>query len=101
MLAAMASMNEVTGAHNKFIIGMTAEIGFVGIAVAMLAQNNPLGIIPAAFLFAFLTKGASDLDLETQFISRDFAKILQGIIILSVVGFQFIKFDFLKRARNG
>jgi simple sugar transport system permease protein len=101
MLAAMAAMNEVAGAHNKFIIGMSAEIGFVGIAVAMLAQNNPIGIIPAAFLFAFLTKGASDLDLETKLISRDFAKILQGIIILSVIGFQFVNFNFLKKAKHG
>ena len=87
-LGGLAALNEVTGAHGKFILGISGEMGFVAIGVAMAAQNHPLKIIPASFLFAFLIKGSSDLELETQTITRDFAKILQGVILLSVIAFQ-------------
>jgi ABC-type uncharacterized transport system permease subunit len=52
--------------------------------VALLAQNNPLGIVVSAFLLGALHKGASDLDLETATITRDFSRIIQALIILGV-----------------
>jgi ABC-type uncharacterized transport system permease subunit len=101
-LAAMIAFNEILGSAGKYRIGFSADYGFVGIAVALLARNNPIGIIFSAFLFGVLQKGASDLDIETETITRDFAKILQAIIILSVAGFYFFDFQFtkLKRARK-
>jgi simple sugar transport system permease protein len=50
----------------------------------LLAQNNPLGVIVSAFLMAALHKGASDLDLETSTITRDFSKIIQSLVILGI-----------------
>ena len=95
-LAACAGMNEVLGASGKFTIGFSPDFGFVGIAVALLARNHPIGILFSAFLFGALQKGASDLDLETQFITRDFARVMQAIIIFSVAGFQYLDFEKLK-----
>lgn len=89
-LAGLVALNDVLGSAGKFKIGFSADYGFVGIAVALLARNNPLLIITSAFLFGGLQKGAADLDLETQFITRDFAKVLQAVIIFSVVGFQYL-----------
>jgi ABC-type uncharacterized transport system permease subunit len=86
--AGFVFLNEVLGSSGKYRIGFSAEYGFVGIAVAMLARNKPLYILPTAFLFGFLQKGSSELDLETQYITRDFAKVLQAIIIFSVIGFE-------------
>lgn len=92
-LAGLVALNEIYGSTGKFRIGFSADFGFVGIAVALLARNNPIGIIFTAFLFGVLQKGATDLDLETQYITRDFAKILQSVIIFSVVSFQFFKWN--------
>jgi general nucleoside transport system permease protein len=89
-LAGLVGVNEILGSAGKFKLGFSPEYGFIGIAVALLARNNPLGIILSAFLFGVLQKGASDLDLETNVITRDFARILQAVIILSVVGSNFI-----------
>ena len=89
-IAGLVGINEVLGSAGKFKLGFSPDYGFIGIAVALLARNNPIGIILAAFLFGALQKGASDLDLETAVITRDFAKILQAIIILSVVAFYFV-----------
>jgi ABC-type uncharacterized transport system permease subunit len=83
-LAGFVALGEVMGSSGQFKIGFSADYGFIGIAVALLAQNNPLGIIFAAFLMGALHKGASDLDLETTTITRDFSKIIQSMIILGV-----------------
>jgi general nucleoside transport system permease protein len=83
-LAGLVAVNEVLGSSGRFRIGFSPEYGFMGIAVALLARNHPLGIIASAFLFGALHKGTSDLDMETASITRDFSKILQAIIILSV-----------------
>jgi simple sugar transport system permease protein len=88
-LAGMVAFNEIMGSSGKFRIGFSPEYGFVGIAVALLAGNRPLGILASAFLFGALQKGASDLDMETAHITRDFARILQAIIIFSVIAFQY------------
>lgn len=85
--AGFVGLNEVLGYAGKYRLGFSADFGFVGIAVALLARNNPLAIIFTALLFGSLQKGASDLDMETTKITRDFAKIMQAIIILSVAGF--------------
>lgn len=83
-LAAGVAVAEVLGNSGQFRIGFSPEFGFIGIAVALMARNHPLGILLSAFLMGALHKGASDLDFETTTITRDFSKIIQGVIILFV-----------------
>lgn len=82
--AGLVALNEVLGSSGKFQMGFSPGYGFIGIAVALLAQNRPIAILASAFLFGLLQKGAADLDLETETITRDFAKIIQAILIFSV-----------------
>lgn len=82
--AGMVAMPEVVGSVGQYRIGFSPDYGYIGIAVALLAQNNPLGIIFSAFLMAALHKGAMDLDIETSTITRDFSRIIQAMIILGV-----------------
>jgi simple sugar transport system permease protein len=56
----------------------------MGIAVALLGRNQPVGIVAAALLFGALHKGAADLDLETEHVTREVSLIFQALIILSV-----------------
>lgn len=83
-LAGCVALSEVLGSAGQYRMGFSPDYGFIGIAVALLANNNPLGIIAAAFLMGALHKGASDLDLETSTITRDFSRIIQALIILGV-----------------
>jgi simple sugar transport system permease protein len=99
-LAGFVSFNEIMGSSGKFRLGFSPDYGFIGIAVALLARNRPLWIIPSAFLFGALQKGATDLDLETTYITRDFARILQAVIIFSVIAFQFIRIKWLERKKD-
>jgi len=84
VLASGVAIAEVLGNSGQFRLGFSPEFGFIGIAVALMSRNHPLGIILSAFLMGILHKGASDLDFETTTITRDFSKIMQGVIILFV-----------------
>lgn len=91
-LAGGVALNEVLGSTGRYKLGFSPDYGFIGIAVALLARNNPLGILASAFLFGVLQKGATDLDIETDVITRDFARIIQAILIFSVASVYFFKF---------
>jgi simple sugar transport system permease protein len=60
------------------------QLGFTGIAVALLGGNRPLGMFFGAVLFAFLDEQSNRLALETD-ISPDVVQITQGVIVLAVV----------------
>ncbi len=83
-IAGLVGVVEVLGNAHRFKIGFSADYGFVGIAVALVARGNILGILPSAFLFGILQKGAGSLDLETDKVTRDLSYIIQGLIILGV-----------------
>lgn len=83
-LAAGAAWGEVIGHAGRYRLGFSADYGFIGIAVALLARNHPLAVIFTAILFAALHKGAASLDLETEYVTRDLSVVLQALIILSV-----------------
>jgi ABC-type uncharacterized transport system permease subunit len=83
-LAGAVAWAEVLGSSGQYRLGFSPDYGFLGIAVALMAQNNPLGILLSGFLMGALHKGAGDLDMETAHITRDFSKVLQAFIVLFV-----------------
>ncbi len=83
-LAGLVGVGEVMGSAGKFRLGFSPDYGFIGIAVALLGRNQPLGIVAAAFLFGALHKGTADLDLETVHVTRDLSLVLQALVILCV-----------------
>ena len=84
--SSLVGLTEVLGSTFQYKVGFSPAYGFLGIVVALLAQGHPIGILFSSFIMAVLHKGASDLDLETQFLTRDFSKVLQAIIIFCVAG---------------
>ncbi len=85
--AGLVAMNEVLGSAGQYKLGFSPDYGFMGIAVALLARKRIWSCIPSALLFAVLHKGAMDLDIETESITRDFSKVIQGCVLLSVIAF--------------
>lgn len=83
-LAGLVGVGEVLGNAGKFRVGFSPEYGFIGIAVALLGRNRPLGVVAAALLFGALHKGSADLDFETEHVTRELSLVLQALIILSV-----------------
>lgn len=72
--------------------------GFDGIAVTLIANNNPIGIIFSSFLFGALN--ASSLELQFNGVPKDIVFIIQSIIILFIAGkyvFKYISIHVRKR----
>ena len=65
-----------------------AQVGFIGIAVALLGRNTPIGIIFAALLFGALINGTSVRNLDPTIFTPELATnltlIIQGLIVLLV-----------------
>lgn len=96
-LAGWVGLIEVLGNSHRFKMGFSADYGFVGIAVALVARGNLLGILPAALMFGWLQKGSASLDLETEKVTRDLSYIIQGLIILGVSADGFWKYFLTRR----
>jgi simple sugar transport system permease protein len=81
-LAGMMALNEILGAQHRLILGFTAGYGFVGIAVALMGRNHPLGIVLASLLFGALYQGGSELAFDMPRVNRDMVVVIQGLVIL-------------------
>ncbi len=88
MLAGMVAIGEVQGTRHHFESGFSADWGFLGIAVALLGRNHPLGVFIAAIFFGVLLRGEIFVDAFTRYVSKDLGWVLQAVIILFVACFQ-------------
>jgi len=96
-VAGLAGAEQVLGQLHAFYDSFSQGYGFDGIAVAMLAANNPIGVIAAAFLFAVLNSGSVVLQMMTG-LDKYFVQLLQFIIVL-VLAAQFT-WAWLDKKRN-
>jgi simple sugar transport system permease protein len=81
-LAGMVAVNEVLGVQSRIVIDVTAGYGFVGIAVALMGRNHPVGIALAAVLFGALYQGGLDLQFYMPAITRDMIVVIQALVIM-------------------
>lgn len=81
-LAGMMGLNELLGEQLRLIGNFTLGYGFVGIAVAFMGRNHPLGIVLAALLFGVLYQGGAELAFEMPTVTRDLIVVIQGLVIL-------------------
>jgi simple sugar transport system permease protein len=90
-LAGMGSSSFVLGYKHCFEEGFAGGTGFLGIAVALLARNRPLALIPSALLFGLLAHGGLAVN---ALVPREIVDIVSGVILIV-----FILLD--ARAREG
>jgi len=82
-VAGLAGAERVLGVHDHFISPFPYGYGFSGIAVALLARNNPVAILGAAIFFGALASGGAQVDMETR-VPRELVTVIQAIVILFV-----------------
>lgn len=78
-MAGLVGTNFVLGYKHYYEDGFSGGIGFLGIAVALLARNRPLMVIPAALLFGILSQAGL---LVNTALPRELVDILTGAILL-------------------
>ncbi|MFI9589478.1 ABC transporter permease [Nonomuraea sp. NPDC052265] len=82
-IAGLIGLPEILGDKGAFNSNFTAGLGFLGIAVALLGRNKPVGIAIAALLFAFLDRAQGALQIAD--VPSSVITIIQGVIVLLVV----------------
>ena len=94
-LAGLIGINYVLGYKYYFEEGFSSGLGFMGIAVALLGRNHPLGIVLAALLFGMLSQGGLVINAV---VPKELVDILQAIVIICVVSSNYEVRRILSRA---
>jgi ABC-type uncharacterized transport system permease subunit len=81
-LAGLASVNSVMGSTHYLLLNFPAGAGFIGIAIALMGRQHPIGIFLSSILFGALIQGGFDLSLEKPNIPPETFIFIQGLIIL-------------------
>ena len=70
------------GVQHRLTVSFTNGAGFIGIGVALMGRNHPVGIVLSALLFGALYQGGTDLSFAKPNITREMIMFIQGLIIL-------------------
>ena len=80
-IAGLGASSAVLGYKHYYEEGFAGGVGFMGIAVALLGRNRPLGIVAAALLFGTLSQGGL---AANAVVPKELVEVLQAMIILAV-----------------
>jgi len=83
-LAGMAGVSETAGLKGYLTLDLSPGFGYTGIAVAMLAQLNPIGVIPAAIFLSAVYVGSDAMSRAIN-IPTYIADVLVGVSVLAVL----------------
>jgi general nucleoside transport system permease protein len=103
--AGIAGAIDVLGWQFRLATGdvQTGQLGFVGIAVALLGRNTAVGVLFSALLFGALVTGTSSRNLDPEIFQPELATnltwMIQGLVVL-FVGADIVILWLLRRARR-
>jgi general nucleoside transport system permease protein len=94
------SMEGLGTFENMSVMASFTNIGFDGIAVALLGGNTGLGVVLAASLFGTLKQGALNMPLEAD-IPTELVDIVIALIIFFVAASYFIRWFIYRFKKEG
>jgi general nucleoside transport system permease protein len=80
-LAGLGGVNYVLGYKHYYEEGFGTGSGFLGIAVALVGRNHPVGVIIAALLFATLSQGGLAVN---ALVPKQMVDVLTAVVIIAV-----------------
>jgi ABC-type uncharacterized transport system permease subunit len=93
-VAGLIWMPALFGGARNYGTSFQFGLGFIGIAVALLGRNRPLGMLFGALLFAFLSAQSNTLTFSSD-VSPSIVEITQGVAVLAVV----VSYEVVRRWR--
>jgi len=98
-LAGLAGANQVLGVTHSMAMGLSSGYGYDSIALALLGNSSPLGVVLASLLFGFLRNGATQMMVATK-IPIDIISIIQAFIIVFIAAPALIRAIFRIKAEK-
>ena len=83
-LAGLAGAIEVSGYHNRLILGLTPGYGAMAILIAVLGKMKPVGVAVASVLVAVLMVGSDSLQRSVG-LPASAGFVFQAIVVLCVL----------------
>ena len=80
-LAGIGGLNFVLGYKHYYEDGFASGAGFLGIAVAIVGRNHPLGVVLAALAFATISQGGLAVN---AIVPKQMVEVLQAVVIIAV-----------------
>jgi len=81
VLAGLGGLNYVLGYKHYYEEGFGTGSGFLGIAVALVGRNHPVGVVIAALLFATLSQGGLAVN---ALVPKQMVDVLTAVVIIAV-----------------
>lgn len=82
-LAGMAGAVQILAVNHSMALGLSSGYGFDSIALALIGNNHPIGVILSSLLFGTLRNGATRM-MVVSAIPIDIVDVIQAIILMFV-----------------
>jgi len=80
-LSGLAGFFAAAGSYGRCHAGFSGGLGWSAIAVALIARNHPLALLPAALVYGWLKSG-SDSALLAAGLNLDASSLIQAVVLL-------------------
>ena len=80
-IAGIGGLNFVLGYKHYYEESFASGAGFLGIAVAIVGRNDPIGVVPAAIVFATISQGGLAVNAV---VPKQIVDVLQAVVIIAV-----------------
>jgi ABC-type uncharacterized transport system permease subunit len=89
-LAGLAGTNQVLGLDHRMVRAFSTGYGFDSIALALLGNSHPVGVVLASLLFGFLRGGAARMQSVAS-VPVEIIRIVQAMVIVFVAAPEIIR----------
>jgi simple sugar transport system permease protein len=100
LLAGLAGGMQILGVIGFYSSGITANVGFDSITVALLGRSSPYGILASALLFGVFRAGQGRMQTQTD-VPQEMIDVIQALIILFLAADIIVRRVFRLRAAKG
>lgn len=90
MLAGLAGVSQILGVEHRLVRAFSSGYGFDAIALALLGNSHPVGVVLASLLFGFLRSGAARMQSAAG-TPVELIRVIQGLVIVLVAAPEIIR----------
>ena len=98
-ICGLAGVIQAAGVEHTLNDQMANGLGYTAIAIAYMAQMEPLAILVVSFLFSILLQGGAYIEISMQ-IPSVVGDVIQGMILLFILGGEFFSHYRIVRSKR-